>query len=560
MFKLGLFFGYLSTLSLALVPLPQANVIHPTSGLALQYLSQYSPADSIIPLTVSIPLTTDMCYFLPLHVLEKIHSCRQSKSNNTPRTKRLISEIIAIGMGTAALTISTANSIQINQNMKTITKSLEIFAFNTTTQLFHLQEGELKLALVLNHTQMALNQTANIINYHSITLEHLETFARNLDNRLTTFIHSVEAHFLHASLSDIFSNRLNLHFIHHRDLNAVVQFIISSTNITFRNNTTGPVLVDLVSRLLVQQAIQFLPYQQKINSTLGVLSITSFFAANKRNQTSFNVYQLIPIPFSHSGMRVRLADFPAAIGIDFQRSRLIKWTSTEVLTCDFQTISVCRETPPIITKWQDTCLYQILTDSILSQCRIDTYNDLLFLHQMGRQWLISTNDTQKCHFSVFSTSDPPYIIQDTVRTLPPVTLITIPPTTTLICERFSIQASPEVFGPPLVIWDLSMTEVAFAETLNLNHYLNNDTRWPKIPYISDEFRAIYNFLANTSITNSTPGLQNFHRHPFEISVILAIIILTILMSIMFYCIFACRPRLPSIYLPISTTSAPSTTT
>ena len=560
MFTKILFVMCFITHSKSLIPLPQGHVVHPTSGLAFQYITQYYPADPIIPITVSIPLTKDMCYLLPLHSLEKIHSCRQSADDTSnKRSKRLISEIISIGMGTAALTMSTATSLQLTQlknDMETITKSLIQQNNITITQLHHFHEGQLKLALVLNHTQIVLNKTVNIINYHHLQFDHLETYAKILDNRLTTFIHTVESHFLHTALADIFANRLNLQFIHHKDLNTVLQFIVASTNITFNNNFTDSTLLNLVSSLLIQQAIHFIP--KETNTTLGILSITSFFAANTKRKMSFNIYQLIPIPFPHTGLRVRLANLPVTIGIDFEHSRLITWNVDQIMTCNFQSISTCRETPPIITKWQDTCLYQILTDTILSACRIEIENEPLFFHDMGKQWLISTNSTQTCHFTVFSATNPPTIIKDTVRTLPPVTLVTIPEKTTLICERFSIQAAPKVTDSPLIIWDLSLQEAPTEDTCDFIKYLNNSKKWPKIPYISDEFKAIYNFLENTSTTKSNYNLRNIHRHPFGILIIITIIVTTILFLFVFICLLTCKIRLPSIYLPVSTINDVST--
>ena len=115
------------TTTLSLTPLPLSNIIHPTSELVLEYLSDYSPADKIIPFIVSIPLTRDMCYLLPLHALQQIPDCRLS-SNMHSRKKRFLAQIISIRVGTAAMAMSTANTIQIfklNQAVNTITQSLQ---------------------------------------------------------------------------------------------------------------------------------------------------------------------------------------------------------------------------------------------------------------------------------------------------------------------------------------------------------------------------------------------------------------------------------------------------
>jgi hypothetical protein len=554
-----------------LVPLPRTNIIHSTSGLVLQYLAQYAPADNIISFTVAIPLTLDMCYLLPLHTLHKIPQCGYdpsgSTSNHTTRHKRLITELITIGIGAAAFTMLTLNQVhmsQIQHDINTITKSLPKLD-SLSTELFHLQAGELKLALTLNHTQSALNRTINIMNHHSITIELLGIFARYLDNRLATFIHSVESHFLHSSISDILANRLNLHFIHHRDLNKVAHYIATSTNVNFTTNTTGPSLIDLISRLLVQQTIHFLPQTLSNNNTdsvLGTLSISSFFANTKRRLTPFAIYQLFPIPFFYFGNRVRLADLPVAIGIDSDNSHLIKWTESEFSTCNFNVMSVCRETPPIITRWNDTCLFQILNDSTLTACRTEPYKDSIFYRQLGQQWIISTRTVQRCNLATLPSADIPQIIQNTGRTLSPITLITVPPKTTLMCDQINIPAPPEDFGSQVTIWDFSLTNDSYGEKFDLTPYLYNHTRWPKSPYISNELQEVIKFISQkTSTSHSIPTLHDLHRYPIGIINITTLIIIIILLVIILgLCFCMRRLRIPSVYLSVPTSSNTQPTT
>jgi len=63
---------------------------------------------------------------------------------------------------------------QIQHDINTITKSLPKLDF-LSTELFHLQAGELKLALTLNHIQIsALNRAINIMNHRSINIENLD--------------------------------------------------------------------------------------------------------------------------------------------------------------------------------------------------------------------------------------------------------------------------------------------------------------------------------------------------------------------------------------------------
>ncbi len=92
-------------------------------------------------------------------------------------------DIISIGVSSAAFTMSTTNTIQLlklDQEMETITKSLATLSSSVTIhtiQSFHLQAGQLKLALALNHTQIVLNRTIDVVNRHNINIENLAIFA-----------------------------------------------------------------------------------------------------------------------------------------------------------------------------------------------------------------------------------------------------------------------------------------------------------------------------------------------------------------------------------------------
>ena len=195
-------------------------------------------------------------------------------------------------------TINYDRLIQIQHDMETTTKALTILD-SVSAGFFLLQTWKLKLAISLNHTQNVLNRTINILNHHSIAIEHLGIFSRYPDNLLSTSLHSIESYFLHFPISHILANRLNLNFIHHHDLNNVAQYIATATNVNFITETTASPLIALISNLLIQQTIHFLPRPTSNDtgeSILGTLSISSFFAATKRSLMPFSVYQLFSIP------------------------------------------------------------------------------------------------------------------------------------------------------------------------------------------------------------------------------------------------------------------------
>ncbi|CAF1167552.1 unnamed protein product [Adineta ricciae] len=277
-------------------------------------------------------------------------------------------------------TANYAHLTQIEHDIEMITKALPKVD-SMSTELPHFQAGELELAPTLNHTQSALNRTINLINHHRITVEHL-----------------VESHFLHTAITDILANRLNLNFIHHRDLNKVAKHIATATNVNFTAENLGPALIEFLSHLLIQQTIHFVPKtpSNQTESTLGTLSISSFFA-----DTKYFLY-------------------------------------------------------------------------LFTAQKINT----------------------------------PQPIQSTGRTLLSVTLITIPPKSTLLCDQFNIPASLEASNSLVTLWDFSLTNHTYGEKFDLTPYLQNDTRWSKMPFIPNELQEIL-LLNNTDPTTWDEFVKRF---------------------------------------------------
>lgn len=179
------------------MPLSRSNTLHPTSGLIFQYLSQYSPTDTIIPLAISIPPVREMCYLIPYH-----------------------------GLLSALNTITNAH----------------------TAQLLHLQKGQLKLALMLNHTQNSLNQSIYAIQRQGTVLSQIGTYTQYLNTRITK-----------------------------------VDYITSRINVTLHDKATNLPPIDLLNHLLIQKAVYFVPPpKQAPPSVIGLWSISSFFAALNR--------------------------------------------------------------------------------------------------------------------------------------------------------------------------------------------------------------------------------------------------------------------------------------
>ena len=546
---------FLPLVSVSCLTLPRADIVHASTGLLMHYLSEYSPANRLVSFTVSIPMSKDMCYLLPLAVVRKLPFCITSRRSSTRRAlsrpRRFIGDIVAIGIGSAALTLSTINSVQIlnlQHEVRSLTGALSAMRDATnshTAQIYHLSEGQLKLAHELNNTQAALNDTMALVNDHSAVLDRhyntirdLTLYAQYIDNKFASFVHSVETHFLHTAITDILANRLNLHFIHHTDLPTVLDFILSSVNVSFSAEATTVPLVDLVGRLLVQQHIDFAPRSPSDStlpaSVIGTLLISSFFAATTSDQASFSLYELLSIPFAHNNVRVRLADIPFVVGLDPVHGHLVKWTAVDSAVCDFRFMSTCRETPPILTQWNTSCLYQILHNISLDTCRTEFYADPTFIHRIGAHWAISTNSTTRCHSTSLSTTDYAVLLHNNVQILPPVALLSIPTNTTLICDSFSIPSLPPLSNLSLVILDSVILNASSTIFFDLYEPLSNATRWRKLPYIPEHFKSILDYLGDTPPPPRYLNAIISHLSPFTYLNIALLSLVFIILGILLY--------------------------
>ena len=523
--------------------LAKQDIIHPTSGLILQYKSDYRPANKIVTLSTVIPMVADMCYLIPISALKKIPRCNLTNSfvnrieRNNDRTtiqygkriKRFLTDIVSIGIGTAALTLSTVNSVQImnlRSEMNTVTESFQTFQKATyahKAQVLHLTEGQLKLAMELNYTQQAINRTMGLINEHSdILRDHDEAIRRSgeystiLTNKLNAFMHNVEGQFLRSSVEDILRNKLNLDFIHHDDVPTVIEFITQATNISFEDNNSSISLLDLVTRLLVQQAISFIPSIQLKTSPYGViignLLITSFFAASSYDERPFYVYQPIPIPFNYANKRVRLAQMPAYIGIHPDSRQFIRWSQEEAIPCYFEVMTSCRITPAIQKNLEDTCIYQILTDTLLTACRTEPYSESVFTCRIGHYWVISTNTTTTCHLHKIPHPDQHRVMDNPAITLPPIAIITTKDSIPLICDRFYLDELPMQSKLKMVLYQNATINEIDARITDLHSLMHNNNNWEKLPYMSSHIQAIVDYMKSTTQSPEILFMGRFQTH------------------------------------------------
>ena len=67
------------------------------------------------------------------------------------------------------------------------------------------------------------------------------------------------------------------------------------------------------------------------------------------------------------------------------------------LSCYFELMTSCRITPPVQKDLEDICTYQILANTPLTSCRIESYPDAVFIRRVGRSRGISADPPQNAN-------------------------------------------------------------------------------------------------------------------------------------------------------------------
>jgi hypothetical protein len=236
----------------------------------------------------------------------------------------------------------------------------------------------------------------------------------------------------------------------------------------------------------------------------------------------------------HGKNRVRLAQMPAYIGIEPKTLKSLRWTTEEANSCSFELMTSCRETPAIRKDLQDSCIYQILTDSTLSSCRIEAYADSVFIHRIGQHWAVSTNTTTKCH-SVKTTDIEEHMITDHEEIiLPPVALITTMGTHSLACDRFCLPGTPMKVGTTISLFHNATINPVEKDLIDLHSMISNNTHWPKLPYIPADIQAVIDFISNTPKPDTLIGYTQWINHPISFTGIIIAAISIILIGILVY--------------------------
>ena len=494
--------------------LKNGTIAHPETGLFFDYVGLYTPAEAIIHNSAIFPMSTSTCHFLPLSAAESIPSCNIT----IKRSKRLVTDIISLGMGAINLGISATNSMQIGnlqEQMAVVEKALTDYSRNMQihgAQLAKMHSHQIELAEELQVTQKALNSLIPIVNSHADAINSFKIGLEQLHVQL-------QRSFLYLAMTQIFRNELSLDFLSPDDLNKVVYNVIKEGNLTFNSHHGTLPVVQIITKLLVRQQIDFIPSSQYTTQNpweIGRLVITSFFAVPKREHTSFRVYKSLAIPFFHKNQTIQIADIPSYWAVNPADNTTMDWRDPEKSGCDLQLMTSCRDTPPIQLMSQETCFGQIITNHPLSNCQTTSVPRLPFFlrHLRDNFWVTSSHESLHC--LNIPRIEYTMIRQQSWNTnnqliLPPISLVNVTPGHTIACPGFTLVGRPITSSTSsLVILFNNTLLTTNISVLNVYQHLAENTSWFETKPGEQRMESLLKRLREPL---TTPIIQTFSPAP-----------------------------------------------
>ena len=479
----------------------------------------------------------------------QVQSAYYKPRQPSTRQKRALPVIIAIGAGIASSVISAINFFQVRnvkseiRGVKEALQAIHLTTLDNQAQILHIIEGQLKVTHELGETQIALNKTIDLVNEHSRILRtHAEALRRilnqtiSMQKQLDTVTQTLETHFIHESIENIMLNKLNLHFVHYRDMPKVIKMITQAIDFPIEEYNNSLPMNEILTRLLVQQQIDFAPMptksEDKEDALIGKIMFTSYFAVPTKDQSPFSIYEVVTIPFNKDQRRVQLANMPTYIGIESKSQQFIRWSKEEASTCEFELMPSCRESPIRRKEFEDDCIYQILTDTTLTNCRVKPFPDKVFIRRVGEHWIISTLNKSKCHSVPSEEFDEHVLMDNEELLLPELALLTVNNEKVLACDRFIIPRAPIKIGTPINLIYNGTINRSYKELIDLQAILENETKWEKLPYINSDMQAIIDFISSTPKPTAPSNFQLWQDHPISMTMIVIIGILILIVVIL----------------------------
>ena len=521
----------------AILRITQTNgslVTAPNAGLVLVHQGQYRPPHEVVHSTIMFPMTTSTCYLLPVAAARKIPACQQLTTNI--RQRRLIGDIISIGVSVTAFGTATA-SIVLTKNLE---KRVNQFEANLQAMASRVEIGDaraarfeansIRLGTILQNSQNLLNATIERVNEHSTAIQAHENRLNEYDRRIIMLQQLVANNeeatnnrFLYIAIREIMDDKPTLSFLHPSDMHSVAKGILQDNNITIPDEVETLPIIELISKLIIRQQVDFIPASHYTNSSdreIGKLTITTFYALPDQLRSDFEVYKVVVAPFIHHNKILRLAQMPVYIGISQKQNSSITWHAEDLQSCVFHLMTTCRITPAERAYGHgNDCLEQILTGNALRRCRTEQSKATLpYIQQLQKdRWLISTNNTSlhciQAPTRDTTTTKTTIWNENVLITIPPMAIVTVQNGTTIHCPEFNLPGSvtPDKRATINIIKNLSTYEEN-KEIIDLHKEISSNETWEKLPYVNEEMNLfIHDMMSQTTQKNTPDDTLPWHK-------------------------------------------------
>ncbi|CAF4909463.1 unnamed protein product [Rotaria socialis] len=356
----------------------------------------------------------------------------------------------------------------------------------------------------LEITQEAIDEILPVLDKHSEAITTLKTGIEHLQFQLR---HS----FLYLAITQICNNELTLDFLSPEDIRKVVYNVIKLGNLTFNSYPGSLPVVQIITKLLVRQQIDFISKSQYITNDpdeIGRLVITSFFAVPRQEQIPFYVYKLLTIPFFHENETIELAQIPRYWAMNSINNTTMEWHHPQEFGCDLRLMTSCRDTPPIRTISNDTCLNQIIERLPLSRCQTAPIPAAKYFVRQLRDnfWVTSSSESLHCvkipSSEYLSTMQQTWNMNEEII-LPSVSIVNVTEGHTVACPGFTLVGRPISSNTSsLIILHNNDVLTKNISVMNVHQYITKNMTWLKKKMSEQEKHSLMDFTRQTNAISS----------------------------------------------------------
>jgi hypothetical protein len=502
----------------------KTTIAHPKSGLFLDYVGQYIPPEEIIHTSAIFPMTTSTCHFLPFSAAKHIPSCNITKK----RIKRLI-DPVSFGIASTSLALSVTNSgliaklfhdvAVVGRSLSRLSQTVELYG----VQLAKISAKNIEIIEELQVTQKVLDDMVPVLKSHS---EAIEILKMNLERLHVQFQHS----FLYSAITQIYRNEFTLSFLSPEDVHKVAYYVMKEANLTFNSDSESLPIVQIITKLLVHQQIDFIPSslymtgnpeEMDYSEEIGRLGITSYFAVPKQTQTPFDIYKLVTIPFYNADEIIELSQIPQYCGIDLVNNTTMEWHNSEKSDCDLQLMTSCRNNPPIRKISKDTCLDEIIEDLPLTKCQTTSVPaDKFFIrHLRDNLWITSSPKPIHCvkiPRNEYFDATPQISSTNEEIILPPVAIVNVTEGCVITCPGFTLVGrpiTPNVSSLVILYHNGSFTKN--ISVMNVHQYITENMTWFKKNVAEQERKAFIEFINQKNALSKSHSSLSTYIGPFH---------------------------------------------